>query len=307
LVEGEHVPACFPNINGMVLSRGQMTLFPVPARGGALLAIFPYTNDEKNCSCTPEEQDVVLTSTAFSESEVLPNGVPDVCIVRLRISKDIYADVNSDLFINQEDINLVINSTYFSMNPDPTLPSPCPNTTFQSTTTYHCGPEDVNRDGLVNLLDVTSIQQSAVLGTAVPCGGIYATGFSCGSSRRAPLNPAVGISIDGMEWPGDEGLLAEGFALPHMYDTRSAPSTRLLDDILVEFDSLSHKTRDLEATVEQLKATDEHMAAQMRSSQEQSSSHSLLIDVGISIAAVGVCAAIVFVVTKRRHEKTLQW
>jgi hypothetical protein len=307
-------PACFPDLNGQVYLRGHITLSPVPAVGGSLLAIFPL-DPEGNCSCTPENNGIIATSTAISYPRDTPN-IADVCIVRLLIDKDVFADVNLDRLIDEVDVHLVETSEYFTL--DPFAPSKCPEDTG-------CGRVDVNRDGKVTQLDSTSITQSAFLGTNVTCGGIYATAFSCGSTRTAPLTPAIGISLDTISYFSDDGLMVEGKLLEHQFLSRSMRGDpALIDNILVEFDNLQSEMSGLK---EELHETKERLEKRIDESEERdqihdqrhnksensieklsllykitrSDGHSLLVDVFISIAVVLVCGALALAFQKSRR------
>ena len=178
---------------------------PVPSRGGNLVAILPLDAEGK-CSCSPEERDVITSTTALAFPDPLDRNVFELCIVRLLIDTFVFSDVNEDKFINETDTLLIALSPYYSLNPAVSAPSLCPIASPES-----CGRVDVNRDGRVNQLDITSVLQSATLGTAVPCGGVYASEFSCGSSRKAPLVPAIGISLDNIQYFSDDGLMVAGF------------------------------------------------------------------------------------------------
>ncbi len=196
-------PACFPDINGQVYLRGHVTLSPVPAVGGHLLALFPI--DEKGCHCTPLpdadrfDNNIIVTSTALAYPQDTPNK-PDVCIVRLLISQFLVVDVNQDLKVDNDDIFAVESSPYYSFFIGGE--STCPLINAQLV----CGRADVNFDGAVDPLDTTAITQSVYLGTNVSCGGIYATAFSCGSKRTAPLTPAVDISFDSIVYFNEDGV-----------------------------------------------------------------------------------------------------
>ena len=222
-------PACFPDSNGQVYLRGHVTLDPVPAVGGSLLALLPVDSTGA-CGCTPvpdagkQGNNVIATTTAIAYPRNTPN-IPDVCIVRLLVSNYLPVDVNLDLVINKTDTDLVEHSPYYSF--DLTAPSTCP----QNSDLQHvCGRADVNFDGFVNQLDTTAITQSAVLGTHVPCGGVYATAFSCGSTRRAPLTPAVDISLDSIVYFNNDG----NFGQPETR-RRTAAEGGVLQTILMDY------------------------------------------------------------------------
>ena len=238
---GATAPACFPDRNGQVFLRGQITLYPVPARGGSLLAALPR-GDNGDCPCTPEFFDVVATSTALAFSDPSQRNVPEVCTVRLSIDRHILADVNGDLYIDLADAAAIMSSPYFEVNPRSTDPSLCPGP-------QECGPVDVNQDGRVNQLDVTSVSQSAKYGSHVPCGGVYAKAFSCPSTRGVPLVPAISISLDTIDYFNDEGLLADSMRLEHQFARQGRSSgsaaTELMGSLVSEVSHLQQEVGDL--------------------------------------------------------------
>merc|ERR1711991_160335 len=197
---GDVDPACFVDALGNVELRGHLTLFPVPAVGGSLLALLPE-DVNGNCPCSPEGLHIITSTTALAFANPANRNLAEVCMVRLLVDHDVFPDVNEDGMINETDHQRVRGSPYFNI--DASGESLCPDFTPES-----CGREDVNRDGKVNELDVTSILQSAPSGTRVRCGAVYATAFSCGSTRRAPLVPAVRISLDPVFYRNDDGLMA---------------------------------------------------------------------------------------------------
>jgi hypothetical protein len=238
-------PACFADLNGQVFLRGHVTLSPVPAVGGAVLALLPE-DAAGVCVCTPKPDPgtrgntVLATTTALAYPRDNPN-VPDVCIVRLLISQYLPPDVNGDFVVNFTDLSLIYGSTYYSM--DPLAASKCP----LVGTVNVCGPIDVNMDGKVNQLDATSITQSLYLGSNVTCGGVYATAFSCGSTRSAPLTPAVGISLDSIVWFSDDGLLGRVNPLLNVQSKRFAKrDDSLVYEILTQVESLQHHFLELD-------------------------------------------------------------
>merc|ERR1711916_82359 len=183
-------------------------------------------DENGNCSCTPEENDVIATTTGLAFPA---NSAVDVCMGRLLIDKELPFDVNLDLKIDVVDVQLVENSPYFAFNPNAS--SMCPSS--------GCGRVDVNGDGKVNQLDSTSITQSAELGTNVTCGGVTATAFSCGSTSKAPITPAVAISLDTVVYFSDDGLIVEGIALEHDNDRRRrATRDILVDGLMMEIGQL---------------------------------------------------------------------
>jgi hypothetical protein len=244
-------PACFADLNGQVFLRGHVTLSPVPAVGGAVLGLLPE-DAAGVCVCTPKPDPgtrgntVLATTTALAYPRDNPN-VPDVCIVRLLISQYLPPDVNGDFVVNFTDLSLIYGSTYYSM--DPLAGSKCP----LVGTINVCGPIDVNMDGKVNQLDATSITQSLYLGSNVTCGGVYATAFSCGSTRSAPLTPAVAISLDSIVWFSDDGLLGRVNLLLNVQSKRFAKRDDLLVyEILAQVESLQHHFEQVDSKLGQV-------------------------------------------------------
>jgi hypothetical protein len=239
------------------------------------------------------------------------------------IDKDVFVDVNLDHLIDVVDVVLVETREYFTLNPN--APSQCPEDTG-------CGRVDVNRDGKVTQLDSTSITQSAFLGTNVACGGVYATDFSCSSTRTAPLTPAIAISLDTISYFSDDGLIVEGKLLEHQFLSRSMRGDpALIDNILVEFDNIQlemsglkdtvrSQAEELHETKEELQKRDEIHDQRIDKSEKRhnksensieklslfykiirSDGHSLVVDVFISIAVVLVCGMLVLAFQKSRR------
>lgn len=200
-------PSCYVNEEGEVFLRGHVDLSPVPALGGQLLAVLPIvqtqvvdsntgaTTTTITCPCSPEHLDVIATSTALAEH---PGASPDVCIVRMLVTRhSVPADVNRDTIIDNADIKAVLQSPYFTPNASQA----------NASCGTQCGNADVNRDGYVSVLDITSIYGSVMtFPTSVVCGAVYATAFSCGSTRSAPVTPALAISLDNMGYFDDDGV-----------------------------------------------------------------------------------------------------
>lgn len=301
-------PACFPDSNGQVYLRGHVSLSPVPAVGGSVLGLFPK-DAQGNCSCTPhpdpglQDNTVIATTTALAYPNSSDTNMPDVCIVRLLISQRLPPDVNGDFVVNQMDIDLIKeNNPLYSI--DASAPSKCPISKGRRV----CGPTDVNMDGLVNELDANSVIQSLALGTPLPCGGVYATAFSCGSSRRQPLTPAVDISLDSIVWFNDDGL--DGKTTPSKREVRAAHDDSLIHSMLVEFE-------DMQTEIAILK---DHVGAEMGQMKSQLGIHGAklgahddslkfvtarvgtnvvrfkdtLLEVGISAAIIVLAAALLF-------------
>ena len=292
-----------------------MTLDPVPALGGSLLAAFPM-NTKGECPCTPlpdpglQTNSVIATTTAIAYPRNTPNK-PDVCIVRLLISLYMPMDVNLDFVVNGTDIKLVESSTYYNFIL--TDPSTCPNNTdgFRD-----CGRVDVNGDGFVNQLDTTSIHQSAntTKGFNIPCGGVYATAFSCGSTRSAPLTPAVDISFDSIVYFDTDGIY--GTAVSSRKRAALATDHGMLSGILVDFEHLHSEVVSLkgDVSVHEAKLVEqgaklqrvEHMESQV-DQHDRVLRKALPVDqrevlAGVSVAVAGVilCGVAVYFIAKRR-------
>ena len=137
--EDDSFPSCFPDNDGKVYMRGHLNFGPVPFRGGGLLAMLPFTNTtEKKCGCTPEGQDVIVTTTAVAYATPGDATLPDICVLRVLIDNFVPVDVNRDFYINQTDIDDVRNSGYY-----------VPSNTGGPCTDAACQKFDVNRDGRI--------------------------------------------------------------------------------------------------------------------------------------------------------------
>jgi len=259
-----------------------------------LLAILPMAANGQ-CLCTPADQDVLASTTAITfpaRNRTINFTLPEVCVVRLLISATLRADVNLDHIIDNADVEMIQNDPAYILDPD--APSNC---------TGPCGRADVNGDGRVNQLDTTSVTQSAVLGTNVTCGGIYATDFSCGSSRSAPLNPAIQISFDNLQYFEFEGINVPGTPLINELVTKRTAGT--FDVVFDKLAAVEEKTAVLEQEFKQaevaLRQADVEIKDQMATKKHvESRTHSVLFDVAVSVGAVVVCACIALVVQKKK-------
>lgn len=285
LADNDPPPGCFADLSGEVFLRGHFNLSPVPAEGGALIVILPRRASDGTCACTPEK-DVITTTTALAEGSANSTSGLDVCIVRLLVSPKVKADVNGDNVVDTLDVMAVENSLLF--NPDPNAATKC---------VGPCGPLDVNEDGKVNPLDVTSIQQSAALGTKVSCGGVYATAFSCGSSRKAPLTPALGISLDTINYYNDDGLVGA-----------TAPLKRSPELLQIMYEKVSFLETEMRGHFEQFAKKDEQFAKKdelhdVEIAKVKQISRSvpkdIMLDVIVSVGVVLVCGVIALVVKRR--------
>jgi hypothetical protein len=294
-------PSCFPDINGQVFLRGHLTVTPVPAVGGILLALLPK-DTKGDCACTPvpdpgtQSNNVIATTTAVS----FPlNQAPDVCIVRLLIGVFLPMDVNSDQVINGTDIGLVDHSPYFSNNETVPTEKQCPyNPILQR---IDCGPADVNMDGRVSSLDSLSITNSAGLGISsmplhIPCGGVYATAFSCGSTRKAPLTPAVEVSFDSIVYFNNDGVF--GAELP----ARRSIDRSLTHNILAEFEHFQDKMES------QFRAMDSKFDSKFLSHETKIEKHDRVLqtvpaskrEILVAVASIALCGVIAYFIAKKR-------
>jgi len=283
-------PACFVNEEGAIFLRGHVNLSPVPAVGGQLISILPRVG--LTCPCTPETLPIIATTTALA---VNPGTSPDVCIVRLQIARTVPADVNLDGIISDVDVNLVLSSPYFSSNSS--APSLCP--------VAGCGRVDVNQDGKVNVLDRTSIFGAvSAFPTPVPCGALYATAFSCGSTRSAPVTPALSISLDTLDYFNDDGLII----------SKRSGKNEQLEAIANNMDIVVSRVHDLETDLKTtvagiqvhqatLQEQDKQFQSMATSSQQnriatetEHSSMRVFNVVGVSVGVMAVAAALVALV-----------
>merc|ERR1711991_417876 len=172
-----------------------------------------------------------------------------------------------------------------------------------------CGRVDVNRDGKVDQLDSTSISQSAWLGTNVSCGGIYATNFACGSERKAPILPAMGISFDTMTYFSDDGLILQGQKLGHTWDEYQDLQNDYPADLLRRrrdvglIDSVLEQVEHLRSEVEQLgiKLDDESSSlwTHVRKLAPSPDRAHFFLEVFAAVAAVMSCAMVALLLKRR--------
>jgi len=278
------VPAqCYTSSGGEVFLRGHVTMNPVPTVGGQLIAIVPQ-NPTGTCYCSPPQYSVIGTTTALSYPPGGSLGTPDVCIIRVTLSKDVPADVNQDGVINQFDIDAITNFV-----------GPCNGPTLDP-----CGRPDVNKDGLVDTLDKVAVQQSA-FGQNVTCGALYATAFSCGSTRANPVAATNGISLDTIEFLNNVGLN------PTIARRTSAELTVMFGRLSqleerTEHLEVSEKTH-VKETQELKKEADSllqnTLAVRDASTVYQTGQKTVYINVAVSAVAVLVCSIMVLVLRRR--------
>jgi len=239
------------------------------------------------------DNNVIATTTALAYPRDNANK-PDVCIVRLLISQYVPVDVNLDLVVNVTDFNLVADSPYYDFILD--RPSKCP--MFNGH--RQCGRADVNNDGFVNQLDQTAITQSVQVppGMSLPCGGVYASAFSCGSTRSAPLTPAIDISLDSIVYFDNDG--ENGVESP----LRKRESGGTAESIMVQFE---HMRSDVMAAVrsevgvvcaELGSKVDQHDQILRRS--PPATQHEMLVGGSVAAAVVVLSGIMVYFIAKRR-------
>lgn len=286
-------------------------MYPVPAYGGNLVALFPQ-NAQGVCMCTPKPDPGTLDNTVIATTTALayPRGsdIADVCIVRLLISSRLPPDVNQDLVVNASDLLQISNDPFY--NPNVTDPSLCPLVGIRRA----CGINDVNGDGKINQLDLTSVVQSLFMGSNVTCGGVYATAFSCGSSRQAPLTPAVEISLDSIVWFNDDGVDGATNPLVNMPGKRSMQSRSqdysLFQSILGHVEAMESKNVMLEAKITQLEAKDIQLEAKDIQHDAKDAEHDqglvkksgreVVLDVFVSLGVLLAAALLSILVIRRK-------
>ena len=188
-------PACFEDVLGDVHLRGQTT-FQAQLIGDVqyqLLAALPKTASG-SCTCTPGDNDVIITTSATTQPTTNTFvGFPwDACLVRLRVSRDVPADINQDGVVNSADVEAIESSQFFSNE-----------TGVGSLCIGPCGRVDLNNDGAVDPNDVDALNNAIPIPTDVSCGAIYATVYSCGGD--IPRGGAFDISLDNVDYYNNDG------------------------------------------------------------------------------------------------------
>lgn len=285
-------PACYVDRTGDIALRGHVTLNPVPAIGGMLLGILPQ-NPDGSCPCTVNTNDIIGTTTGLAYSNVSGNVfMPDVCIVRLLVSRVLRYDVNRDFVISREDVLLVRNNPQYVA--DPTGASNC--------APSGCGNVDVNQDGKVNQFDATAITE-AVSSTRYPlsvaCGGVAATAFSCGSTRASPLVPAVGISLDTVKYFNSDGTLTRKrggrMDMRDVEDLLSRVATRdAVEHVEAQIDRVESKISSC-VVHEEMQRT----VSEVKSERAKVLHDHLLADIAVSVFVIAFVGLMAFLV--RRH------
>jgi hypothetical protein len=298
-------PACFADLDGHIYLRGHVTISPAPASGGGLLAALPR-DSKGQCVCTPlpdpntHDNNVIATTTALAYPRDNPNK-PDVCIVRLLISLYVPVDVNLDLVVNATDDWLVQDSPYYNFLFSNT--STCPLVNGH----HSCGRADVNNDGFVNQLDQTAIMQSANLATGgqpLPCGGVYASAFSCGSTRSAPLTPAIDISLDSIVYFDNDGQY--GSETPLRKRDSGAAESILLQFEHMRRDVMTAVRSEFDAKVDSVRSEVRQVGSKVVQHEQvlrrshPVSQREMFVGASVAAAVVVLSGFIVYFVAKRR-------
>jgi len=299
-------PACTNTRTGEITLRGHVTLSPVPAIGGMLIGILPRDSSTGECPCSLQDNgfEVIGTTTGLAFSNATGNAeIPDVCIVRLLVSRVTRYDVTRDFIIDADDVRAIRNDPAYVSNPNG--PSNC---------TGSCGVADVNLDGKVNQFDATAVTE-AVSSTRFPvdvrCGAVQSTAFSCGSTRASPLVPAVGISLDTIKYFDNDGTLAS----KKKRSKRDSIDSSELDELLKRADSfvardelqqITVSVDTLEAQLENYvpKSDFETLMSETREEREVGERQHMVTDVAVAAAAVAAIGVAVFVLKKRRGAVT---
>ncbi len=294
ITPGDVFPACYVDRTGDISLRGHVTLDPVPAIGGMLIGVLPQLPDG-SCPCTVNTNDIIGTTTGLAFSNSSGNVfTPDVCIVRLLVTRVLRYDVDRNFVINASDVLRVRFDPQYSSNPN--APSRCLPT--------GCGNADVNLDGKVNQFDATAITE-AVSSTRFPlsvaCGGVASTAFSCGSTRASPLVPAVGISLDTVNYFNSDGSLAarkrDGRRM-EMRDVEDLLSRVVTRDVVegVE-EQIELVEKKMSTFVEQAEVR--RVVGEAKRERAQVVHEHLLTDIAVSVFVIAI-VSLMAVVIKRR-------
>ncbi len=133
--------------------------------------------------------------------------------------------------------------------------------------------------------------------------------FSCGSTRKAPLTPAVGISFDSIVYFQFGGLDGVETPLNNTQTKRSFSSTRddLHEHILVELENLRDRDVQMERTLElqqQLRKEIEVKGSADRVHRERREArpvqYGFLTSVALSVGAIFASAIVTLYVYKNR-------
>lgn len=269
--------------------RGHVTLLlsPVPQTGGQLLALLPRVGG--SCPCSPSlSNPVIATTTAvtFPNADTQP-GTATVCIVRLLVSRVVAADVNRNSVVDSSDETAVTSDLRFNNS---------------VSCGVGCGPADVNLDGFINQLDVETIRNSTVYPTDVSCGAVYASSFSCGAYRSSPPQPAVGISLDEVNYRVSGGVLTA--------KRQSTVDVSVVYNLLTESAehvAQSNSMRRSEQRLETMELTDiiERGDLSLAMKREKkadvaTSRRMLLTDVMVAICVIVACSALTAIAMRRR-------
>lgn len=81
---------------------------PIPVIGPTVLAFLDSFDGV--CSCSPEAGSLLVVLSAYTESAWRKQ---EMCVVRAEITRDVFADVNQDGFINEADLAEITNSSLY--------------------------------------------------------------------------------------------------------------------------------------------------------------------------------------------------
>lgn len=88
---GSVPPACTIDTLGHATFRGLITVRAIPQTGSFVLNLLPRDPISGACYCSPGGSDLIVTTTAMALYQAT---LPEVCIVRLAIGRNIILDVN---------------------------------------------------------------------------------------------------------------------------------------------------------------------------------------------------------------------
>ena len=233
------------------------------------------------CSCSPEMNHLLTTTSGL----VFPTpGEATVCVVQLQIDRIVPADVDENGIIEQADIDMVESSAEFRELSEPSGCDPM----------IGCGRLDVNGDGKVNSQDSLSISQSASLPTPVPCGGLYAKTFQCGSSAMRPVIPTSDITFDSIVYFNDDGLSSR-----RRLRQETANDSGITDGIAVQLDGMDERVRSQARRNAEIEAVVSGIRAQQEPQPKSLFSGSFGVPALLLAALAGIAATLAVVSLRR--------
>jgi len=147
-----------------------------------------------------------------------------------------------------------------------------------------CADQDVNGDGFLDSKDTDQVSASATFDQNVPCGSIHILSTTCGALLSSTVR---WISLDSIFYFSEDGVAEVGVPLKR----DANPSQAGLEVVLKKIASLENDNAKLRQSLEE---TDGKLEAR------SSSTKSIVVDVFVSIGAVVVCGVILFFVQRRR-------